>query len=190
VHASLERLRKRRTEEGEEGGFTLIELLIVIVILGILAAIVVFAVQNLSTSSSKASCGSDYTTVETAVETYKAQMGNYPDGAGSPLGNGIQTDTDATSTVTAGGAAPAVNAAGASAGAGSELLVPSATAPNLGAPGAAGPVGPWLRDVPLNNHHYQIVVSNDGTGTVGVIGGAGGAVIGVSKTACSDAAVT
>ena len=39
--------------------FTLIELLIVIVILGILAAIVVFAVQNLTSSSSQASCGSD-----------------------------------------------------------------------------------------------------------------------------------
>jgi general secretion pathway protein G len=188
VHASLERLRKRRTEEGEEGGFTLIELLIVIVILGILAAIVVFAVQNLSSSSSKSSCGSDYTTVETAVEAYKAQMGNYPNGTGSaslPL-----TDNDPTSTVTVGGPIPAINAAGATAGPGSELLVTSATIPNTGAPGAAGPVGPWLRDVPFNNHHYQIVVSNDGTGTVGVIGGAGGAVIGIAKTACNDAAVT
>ena len=48
MQASLERLRRRREEEGDEGGFTLIELLIVIVILGILAAIVVFAVQNLT----------------------------------------------------------------------------------------------------------------------------------------------
>ena len=52
MQASLERLRKRREEEGDEG-FTLIELLIVIVILGILAAIVVFAVQNLTSSSSQ-----------------------------------------------------------------------------------------------------------------------------------------
>ncbi len=84
MQASLERLRRRREEEGEEGGFTLIELLIVIVILGILAAIVVFAVQNLTSSSSQASCGSDYKTVETAVEAYKAQMGAYPTGGPGP----------------------------------------------------------------------------------------------------------
>ncbi len=104
MQASLERLRRRREEEGDEGGFTLIELLIVIVILGILAAIVVFAVQNLSSSSAKASCGSDFKTVETAVEAYKSQMGNYPSGTAStllPL-----TDSDPTSTVAAVGAAP------------------------------------------------------------------------------------
>ena len=55
MQASLERLRQRR-EEGREGGFTLIELLIVIVILSILAAIVVFAVQNLTSQSAIASC--------------------------------------------------------------------------------------------------------------------------------------
>jgi general secretion pathway protein G len=78
MQASLERLRQRREEEGHEGGFTLIELLIVIVILAILAAIVVFAVQNLSGQSAKAACQSDYKTVETALEAYKAQTGTYP----------------------------------------------------------------------------------------------------------------
>jgi prepilin-type N-terminal cleavage/methylation domain-containing protein len=76
MKASLERLRRRR-DLGEEGGFTLIELLIVIVILGILAAIVVFAVQNLTSQSSKAACQSQYKTLETAQEAYKAQMGSY-----------------------------------------------------------------------------------------------------------------
>ena len=61
-----------------EGGFTLIELLIIIAILGILAGIVVFAVQNLMGESSTASCQSDYKTVESAVEAYKAQMFQYP----------------------------------------------------------------------------------------------------------------
>lgn len=77
MQATLERLRERR-QQGDEGGFTLIELLIVIVILGILAAIVVFAVQNLTGQSAQAACQANYKTVETAQETYKAQIGSYP----------------------------------------------------------------------------------------------------------------
>jgi general secretion pathway protein G len=53
-------------------------LLIVIVILGILAAILVFAVNNLSGQSSVAACQSQYKTIETALESYKAEMGAYP----------------------------------------------------------------------------------------------------------------
>lgn len=78
MQATLERLRQRREERGDEGGFTLIELLIVIVILGILAAIVVFAVQNLTGQSATAACQAEYKTLETAAEAYKAQIGNYP----------------------------------------------------------------------------------------------------------------
>ena len=78
MEASLKRLRQRREELGDEGGFTLIELLIVIVILGILAAIVVFAVQNLTGQSATAACQSEFKTVETALESYKAQVGSYP----------------------------------------------------------------------------------------------------------------
>jgi len=78
MEASLKRLRRRREELENEGGFTLIELLIVIVILGILAAIVVFAVQNLTGQSATAACQAEYKTVETALESYKAQLGQYP----------------------------------------------------------------------------------------------------------------
>ena len=78
MQSTLERLRQRREEMGDEGGFTLIELLIVIVILGILAAIVVFAVQNLTSQSDVAACQAQYKTVETAMEAYKAQIGVYP----------------------------------------------------------------------------------------------------------------
>lgn len=78
MQATLERLRARRDERGDEGGFTLIELLIVIVILAILAAIVVFAVQNLTGSSAKASCESDVSTVDHAIQAFAAQMGKQP----------------------------------------------------------------------------------------------------------------
>ena len=78
MQATLDRLRQRRDERGDEGGFTLIELLIVIVILAILAAIVVFAVQNLTGSSAKASCESDLQTVDHAIQAYVAQVGKQP----------------------------------------------------------------------------------------------------------------
>jgi len=61
-----------------EQGFTLAELLVVVVILGILAAVVVFAVGN-STDNAKASaCDAERSTLETAIEAYRAQTGDYP----------------------------------------------------------------------------------------------------------------
>jgi general secretion pathway protein G len=84
---TIARLRKRQSIlKDREGGFTLIELLIVIVILGILAAIVVFAVQNLTGSSAQSSCGTDFKTVETAQEAYKAQEGQYATSIGQLTG--------------------------------------------------------------------------------------------------------
>ena len=93
MESSLERLRRRREELADEGGFTLIELLIVIVVLGILAAIVVFAVQNLTGQASTAGCQSDYKTVETAAEAYKAQMGAYPANINVMLSGATQPGT-------------------------------------------------------------------------------------------------
>jgi prepilin-type N-terminal cleavage/methylation domain-containing protein len=184
MQAMLERLRRRREEMDDEGGFTLIELLIVIVILGILAAIVVFAVQNLTSSSSQASCGSDYKTVETAAEAYKAQMGNYPSGTGG-VGTATDTDDGTVATLTNGASVgTAVNAAGATSGAGSELLVQSGTTPNLVAPTSASAVGPWLKDLPQNASHYVIFVSNDGKDTIAVLD-AKGIVQGTTAAACS-----
>ena len=152
--ATLDRLRERREQHAEEGGFTLIELLIVIVILGILAGIVVFAVQNLTSSSAKASCGSDFKTVETAVEAYKAQVGAYPGGA---VASGEQLNP-------AGSVAAGYPAAGTP---GLEALLGTATDPGGNAD------GPWLKDTPYNPGHYSIVVLNDGSGTVQVTDGAG-----------------
>ena len=154
MQASLERLRRRREDPENEGGFTLIELLIVIVILGILAAIVVFAVQNLSGQSSQASCGSDYKTVETAVEGFKAQLGVYPQ-TGAYAG---WTCADTTS------AAPQPS------------LTDGATAGDTQLDDALTrtehqTVGPWLKDWPVNAGHYSIGVdapatAGDGTVTV------------------------
>ena len=93
MQAALERLRERRAERGDEGGFTLIELLIVVVILGILAAIVVFAVVGVTGSSAQSACRSDWKTVESAANAYKAQLGTWPS-AVSALGT---TTTDSNS---------------------------------------------------------------------------------------------
>jgi general secretion pathway protein G len=96
MQSTIERLRARRANlEGREGGFTLIELLIVIVVLGILAAIVVFAVQNLTGQSTASGCQSDYKTVETAAEAYKAQMGSYPTDITTMTKTGIQPGSGA-----------------------------------------------------------------------------------------------
>ena len=201
MQATLERLRERREELGDEGGFTLIELLIVIVILGILAAIVVFAVQNLAGSSALASCKADVKTAETAAEAYKAQMGNYPKGGATaatstagPVATAGETDSDLTTA----------NAAAA----GGELLTGSYATSN-GTSGATGqlgldqnknqtanaasptgnPVGPWLKDVPVNGGHYGIFVSNDGTGTVTVDSVTSGAASGTAIATANGSTV-
>jgi prepilin-type N-terminal cleavage/methylation domain-containing protein len=76
---SYHQIQKRRSAgELDESGFTLIELLIVIVVLGILAAVVVFALGGVTSTSAQAACNSDAKNVETAVEAYRAQTGAYP----------------------------------------------------------------------------------------------------------------
>jgi prepilin-type N-terminal cleavage/methylation domain-containing protein len=71
-------LQQLRTARKNESGFTLIELLIVIVILGVLSGIVVFAVSGIQDRGVAASCKSDVSTVEVAVEAYYAKVGSYP----------------------------------------------------------------------------------------------------------------
>lgn len=67
----------RHTGSRSDHGFTLIEMLMVIVILGLLAAVVVYAVQNMTHQSATSACRSDFKTVESAQEMYKSQIGVY-----------------------------------------------------------------------------------------------------------------
>jgi len=86
MHYYLEQIRERRRAEGKqpgiiESGFTLIELLIVIVVLGILAAVVIFALSGVTSSSAQSSCNADAKSVEVAVSAYNTQKGTFPSGA-------------------------------------------------------------------------------------------------------------
>jgi prepilin-type N-terminal cleavage/methylation domain-containing protein len=162
--------------DSDDEGFTLIELLIVTIVLGILAAIVVFAVQNLGSATAQTACASDFKTVENAVESYKAEMGNYPDGTPT-VGTGIQTDTDPSATT---------NAAGAASGTGSELLTASDVSPNDEAQ-LISPAGPWLTSVPQNGTRYYIWVANNGSGAI-TVGTGIGSPTGTAPTATTCAA--
>jgi len=99
----FKQIRARRREEGKEpglvdAGFTLIELLIVIVVLGILAAVVIFALGNVTQSSAASACKSDVKSVETAVEVFHTQNGAWPavgsDLATTGLGPDLRTWPD------------------------------------------------------------------------------------------------
>ena len=70
----LQHLRSRTADKTLlQKGFTLVELLVVIVILGILAAVVVFAVGGTTKDAAVSACLSERSTLETAVEAYRAQ---------------------------------------------------------------------------------------------------------------------
>jgi general secretion pathway protein G len=80
----FQQIRDRRRAEGKEAGlidsgFTLIELLIVIVVLGILAAVVIFALSGVTSSSAVSACNADAKSVEVAAEAYHTQNnGTWP----------------------------------------------------------------------------------------------------------------
>ena len=112
----LKHLRKSEDFEQKnllQKGFTLVELLVVIVILGILAAVVVFAVGGSTDDAKESACTAERSTVEAAVEAYRAKTGDFPanmaalTGAGddqflrrTPSYYGLTSPADGTLTLT------------------------------------------------------------------------------------------
>lgn len=137
----------RKQVQPGDSGFTLIELLMVIVLLAILAAIVIFAVQDLGGESAMTACKADLKNLNVVAETYKAQVGHYPqvgDNAAATPG-GIQIP---------GGLTLAMDG----------LDATYTTQVNQ----TGGSAGPWIKDVPTNGTHYTMHLSTDGKGTVTV----------------------
>lgn len=73
----MKAIQKRRQMTGQQG-FTLIELLIVIAILGILAAVVVFAVGNVTENAEDSACEIEVRSIKTAVQAFRADTGGFP----------------------------------------------------------------------------------------------------------------
>jgi prepilin-type N-terminal cleavage/methylation domain-containing protein len=70
----------------DDEGFTLVEVLVVIAILGVLAGIVVFSVAGITSNGQKAACGTEASTVRTAMEAYQARNHSYPTAISSLTG--------------------------------------------------------------------------------------------------------
>ncbi|HVC35982.1 MAG TPA: prepilin-type N-terminal cleavage/methylation domain-containing protein, partial [Candidatus Dormibacteraeota bacterium] len=62
----------------KQRGFTIVELLIVIVVIGILAAMVITTYTGIQARARDAKRQTDMNAVQTQLEAYFAQNGNYP----------------------------------------------------------------------------------------------------------------
>ena len=86
----------RARGDGNEDGFTLVELMVVIVIIGLLAAIVAINVFPSGDKARAVRAKADISTIEGALDIYKLQNGGYPTTA-----QGLQALVSAPSGVNA-----------------------------------------------------------------------------------------
>lgn len=140
-------LRMRRKERSS-AGFTLIELLVMVGLISILAVLLVVAVGTQSSSSARSACVNDYNAVQTAVESYRQQIGVYPGASSLPSGD--------TATTVAPSPTPPAGWDGV------KFLL--GTVRNSSAT-PASTVGPWLRANPVKAGRYQILVQDTGAGS-------------------------
>jgi len=71
---------KRKDEVGKRKGFTLIELLVVIAIIAILAALVLQTAGYVQRKGATSRAEAEVAELSAALESYKADMGDYPTG--------------------------------------------------------------------------------------------------------------
>ena len=72
----------------KRGGFTIVELLVVITVIGVLMGIVTTAASNSMAASREKRAAALCSIVQTALATYNAQKGEWPDPLGSKVRNG------------------------------------------------------------------------------------------------------
>ncbi len=71
-------MEQSRKKTGDESGFSLMELLIVMVILGLLAGLVVPRMFRQEAKSRQKTAKTQIALLETAVDTYRLEIGKYP----------------------------------------------------------------------------------------------------------------
>ena len=84
---------KTRPQKNNATGFTLIELLVVITVIAILAGLVLQTAGYVQKKSARSRAEAEIAALSAALESYKADMGDYPAGT-----NGLSTGTDTPGT--------------------------------------------------------------------------------------------
>ncbi|MFZ4598529.1 MAG: prepilin-type N-terminal cleavage/methylation domain-containing protein, partial [Terrimicrobiaceae bacterium] len=85
---------KRKEEAGRMKGFTLIELLVVIAIIAILAALVLQTAGYVQRKGATSRAEAEVAALSAALESYKADMGDYPTGTNSSVSSGFNLLTN------------------------------------------------------------------------------------------------